>query len=390
VAACVGVVQVDEESQLVMLDCSWHDGSVRVLEPLSLDVLSAVGVAPPGEPPGVRRVHNLAYIEPVQMLACAFEGLVEVAGFDGSSGARRVHLGGHSGAPPLLRWLLRLQRLATLGGGALPFGDGEPSGGDGSIRLWKLSALAPARGGLADGPAGVEATCERVLMGHTAAITDAVFLPDANLLVTCAHDRTVRFWDAEATPHPLTAPEGGAHVRVAPGRYEPMRPEWTVTNPPYVNCLVLNTQDTPTALGACAGWRGPEGLAVLSAHTQPERDGALLGPPATALPARGGTLALWAVTRTFVTVEAKRFDQVLPRTSYSELEATAARDWRHALQKLREAEAGFGEAIHTERASFDVRRVKAMHLLRDASLLRPDLGAALDEARLRVRNRHSN
>ena len=59
----------------------------------------------PGEPPGTRRVHSVAYVEHVQMLACSFEGTSQVVGFDGSSGERRVQLGGHTGAPPLLRGL---------------------------------------------------------------------------------------------------------------------------------------------------------------------------------------------------------------------------------------------------------------------------------------------
>lgn len=376
------LLAVDEESQLVLLDCSWHDGTVRVLEPLSLDVLAAVSVSLPNEPPGTRRLHNLLYIECVQLIACAFEGTSQVIGFDGGNGEPRCQLGGHSGSPPLLRWLLRLQRLATLGGGSEPFGD-DSSSGDCSIRLWKLVAIPPAKGSLADGPAGVEATCERVLLGHTAGLTDATFLPDSNLLVTCAHDRSIRFWDVEAVPHPLTAPEGGAHVRVGPGQYEPMRPEWTVTNPPYVNCLVLHTQDAPIALGAASGWHGPEGLAVLTAHTQPRRGQSLLGPPPSALPAQGGTVALWAVTRTFTTVEAKRFDEVLSKSTYSELEATAARDWREALQRLREAEAGLSDGFRAERKSFDAGRVRTMELLRASSLQRPALTSTLDEGSIK-------
>ena len=39
-------------------------------------------------------------------------------------------------------------------------------------------------------------------------------MSEAALLVTSSLDCSVRFWDVDATPHPLTAPEGGAHVRV--------------------------------------------------------------------------------------------------------------------------------------------------------------------------------
>ena len=71
-------------------------------------------------------------------------------------------------------------------------------------------------------------------------LTAMTYLPDAALLVSAAADCTIRFWDATATPIPLTAPEGGSHVRLAPGVFGPMRPEWTSTNPKYVN--MANTE----------------------------------------------------------------------------------------------------------------------------------------------------
>lgn len=138
-------------------------------------------------------------------------------------------------------------------------------------------------------------------------------------------------------------------MRVVPGRYEPMRPEWTVTNPPYVNCLILHTQarrprdalchptaaptsfhtrncaasshptpgilttpplspaqDTPISLGPMTGWRGPEGLLVLTVQNTPCRGSVAPGPAAASeAPSLGGTLALWAVTRAFMTVEVR-------------------------------------------------------------------------------------
>ena len=84
----------------------------------------------------------------------------------------------------------------------------------------------------------IDVNCDRVLTGHTGPLTAMAYLPDAALLVSAAADCTIRFWDATATPIPLTAPEGGSHVRLAPGVFGPMRPEWTSTNPKYVNCLL--------------------------------------------------------------------------------------------------------------------------------------------------------
>ena len=402
------LIAVDEESQLLLFDCSWHDGTVRVLEPLSLDTLSSVSVALPGEPPGTRRVAHLAYIELVQLLLLSLEGSAAVLAFDAGSGALRAELGGHLGAPPRLQWLLRLQRLATLGGGTPPFGDAS-AGGDCSVRVWSLTprranpppndyfaevqrraaAKREAEGkrgdpsGVGDGPPAIEVVCERVLTGHTAAVTDVTFLPDSALLVTSAMDCSVRFWDVDAMPHPLTAPEGGAHVRVGPGRYEPMRPEWTVTNPPYVNCLVIHTAEPPLRLGVVTGWRGPEGLLVLTARGTPFKGKAVVGPPSSNSPPPGGHLALWAVTRALLQIEAARFDEILDKDTYATLEATAAKDWRAALLRLRAAEAGLGDVVANARRTHDSARTARMELLRHASLHRASLADSLDESLLR-------
>ena len=88
---------------------------------------------------------------------------------------------------------------------------------------------------------------------------------------THAHSRldcSIRFWDPTATPHLLTAPEGGAHVRVSAGVFAPMAPEWTLTNPAYVNCLLLQTEDPPVSLAAGAGSTGPESLTLTRTRTR--------------------------------------------------------------------------------------------------------------------------
>ena len=77
-------------------------------------------------------------------------------------------------------------------------------------------------------------------------------------------------------------------------RYEQMRPEWTVTNPPYVNCLVLHTTEPPIALGAATAWRGPEGLLVLTARGTSFSGRSVVGPPPSALPPPGGHLSMCA------------------------------------------------------------------------------------------------
>ena len=67
-----------------------------------------------------------------------------------------------------------------MGGGGIPLGGGGIGGGGG------------------DAPPFIEVYCERVLTGHTGAVTDATFLPTASLLVTCSLDCTIRFWDVRS------------------------------------------------------------------------------------------------------------------------------------------------------------------------------------------------
>ena len=42
-------------------------------------------------------------------------------------------------------------------------------------------------------------------------------------------------------------------MRVSAGVFAPMAPEWTLTNPAYVNCLLLQARaaELPTALPSC-------------------------------------------------------------------------------------------------------------------------------------------
>ena len=251
-----------------------------------------------------------------------------------SGGALRAELSGHAGGPPLLRHVEEQDLIAS-------GGRGTPDQPDHTVRLWRLQ-LAPTHG--ADGARAppppraawggegaaplpdVVVVCERVLTGHAGPLNDICFLPHARLLVSCADDCTIRFWDPTATPHLLTAPEGGRHVRVSAGRYAEMRPEWTLTNPAYVNCLLIQTEEPAVALAAAAEWAGPEALLVLTIR-QPWRvaDAGVAD--------AGGSLGLWGVTRNVTQVDACRFDEPLSKDEYMKLEATAARDWRDAMGK---------------------------------------------------------
>ena len=142
-------------------------------------------------------------------------------------------------------------------------------------------------------------------------------------------DCSIRFWDPTATPHLLTAPEGGAHVRVSAGVFAPMAPEWTLTNPAYVNCLLLQTEDPPVSLAAGAGSTGPESLLALC--VRPE----LVAPAGLEVgDLQGGSLGLWGVTRNTSEVEAWRFDEPLSKEAYMKLEAKAAAAWRDEMSRV--------------------------------------------------------
>ena len=187
-------------------------------------------------------------------------------------------------------------------------------------------------------------------------------------MATTSLDCSVRFWDVDATPHALTAPEGGHHVRVGPALYAPMRPEWTQTNPPFVNCLTLQTKDVPIGLAPISEWVGPEGLLVLTRY---------FGGRA------GGTLNMWGVTRSTLPVAACRFDEPIGRERITELEAVAAQDWRNALHRVQSHDAGYSKLIEEEKQRRDQCSTRASELLAHAVLMRPSLGATMVEASLK-------
>jgi hypothetical protein len=118
-------------------------------------------------------------------------------------------------------------------------------------------------------------------------------------------------------------------VRVSAGVFAPMAPEWTLTNPAYVNCLLLQTEDPPVSLAAGAGSTGPESLLALC--VRPE----LVAPAGLEVgDLQGGSLGLWGVTRNTSEVEAWRFDEPLSKEVYMKLEAKAAAAWREEMGRV--------------------------------------------------------
>ena len=188
---------------------------------------------------------------------------------------------------------------------------------------------------------------------------------------THAHSRldcSIRFWDPTATPHLLTAPEGGAHVRVSAGVFAPMAPEWTLTNPAYVNCLLLQTEDPPVSLALASGSSGPESLLALCVRPELEAPAGL-----EVRDLQGGSLGLWGVTRNTAEVEAWRFDEPLGKEAYMKLEASAAAAWREEMTRIKgKGGKGKGGDDLEDRAERAQQRV--MELLRQAVLQRGPAG----------------
>ena len=219
------LLSCDETSQMTLFDGSWLDGRVRILEPAAADAVATVPVSLPGASPGAPAAASLCYLQHAELLLASFEGASIVIAADATDGALKAELGGHVGGAPLLKYLPQVALVAS----------GGRDETDGTIRLWKVERVAASEA-VPLSQRSIDVKCDRVLTGHTGPLTAMTYLPDAALLVSAAADCTIRFWDATATPIPLTAPEGGSHVRLAPGVFGPMRPEWTSTNPKYVNC----------------------------------------------------------------------------------------------------------------------------------------------------------
>ena len=156
-----------------------------------------------------------------------------------------------------------------------------------------------------------------------------------------------------------------------------MRPEWTSTNPKYVNCLMIQTEDVPVALCAAAGWAGPEGLFVVTrrpdfaAARERIAGGDGDGP-------HGGALSLWAITRNLIEVPACTFDAPTRKAAYLDCEAKAAGDWRAAVNALRKWAHTNDEAITAESAAKAATSNRLRELLRYASLHRKGLNEPLD------------
>ncbi|KAL3930897.1 MAG: hypothetical protein SGPRY_001343, partial [Prymnesium sp.] len=298
-----------------------------------------------------------------------------------SSGSRVASLGGHVEAAPMLRALPSLSLIASSG----------QCRADASIRLWRILRLLTSLAIQGSTPAPgfnqvenavdadrLDISCERVLIGHTMAITDLIFLPEMRhaipfhpLMVSSSLDCSIRFWDVDATPHLLTAPEGGNHVsivRVGPALYAPLHAEWTTSNEPFVNCLTLLTKDTPLTLTPLSEWYGP---GELSPSLPPRLH---LGKPS-----QSGMVNLWGVARTLLNVEACRFDEPLAAEHFSAIESLAAKDWRGALTRVQQRDTGFSQLIEAERRQRAQVFSRVSELLAHASLSRPSLSSGMEE-----------
>ena len=201
------LLTADRRSGLLLLDCTWLDGTARLLEPTTGDEMARTPLTPPGAPPGMAQAAQLLYLQHLELVLVAFERIPQVLGFNATDGVLRVELSGHAGEPPLLRHVEELDLVAT-------GGRGTPEAPDFTVRLWRLHAADADEAALLrvadeaatgagdwswrDAQAQAQAraqaevlptlsvVCERVLVGHAGPLTDITFLPRARLLVTAA------------------------------------------------------------------------------------------------------------------------------------------------------------------------------------------------------------
>ena len=174
------LLTADCRSRHLLLDCTWLDGTVRLLEPTTGDEVGRTPLTPPGAPPGMAQAAQLLYLQHLELLLVSFERVPQVLGFDAADGELRVELSGHAGEPPLLRHIEELDLVAT-------GGRGTPEAPDFTVRLWRLRAGDAGEAALlgdAEAPPTLNVVCERVLVGHAGPLTDVIFLPRARLLVT--------------------------------------------------------------------------------------------------------------------------------------------------------------------------------------------------------------
>ena len=174
------LLTADCRSGHLLLDCTWLDGSVRLLEPTTGDEVGRTPLTPPGAAPGMVQAAQLLYLQHLELLLVSFERAPQVLGFDAAEGELRVELSGHAGEPPLLRHVEALDLVAT-------GGRGTPEAPDFTVRLWRLRAGDAGEAALlgeAETLPPLNVVCERVLVGHAGPLTDVIFLPRARLLVT--------------------------------------------------------------------------------------------------------------------------------------------------------------------------------------------------------------
>ena len=216
-------------SGLLMVNLSWCDGHVVFYEPLAADAIGKVTTAAPAQLHSLpsagaatasasasATATGLLFLQSLELLLVAFDGLSPVFGFDTAVDGLAAQLGGHTGGPPLLCSASSLRRAVAET--SLLEEDQQSDelvvtgGADGSIRMWRLRRVLSASDGAAGIRARVQADCLVVLVGHTGRITCMCCLQGAALLASASVDLSIRFWDATAQPHLLTAPEGGAHA----------------------------------------------------------------------------------------------------------------------------------------------------------------------------------
>jgi hypothetical protein len=72
------LLTADRRSGVLLLDCTWLDGTARLLEPTTADEVGRTPLTPPGAPPGMAQAAQLLHLQHLELLLVSFELVPQV------------------------------------------------------------------------------------------------------------------------------------------------------------------------------------------------------------------------------------------------------------------------------------------------------------------------
>lgn len=307
-SSSANVLQVDQATSLVYV-C---DGDVfHVFEPT---IVRYVGSIPLRFPP---EVIEFRVVDPVvadyricsrkRLLICSMLTSPTIYVFDSHGGSLVATLSGNKSTCPRIDYFEEHDIVVTAGASTI----------DPALRVFSLESIPlPEHRDARFTPRPIRTRHE--VIAHESPISSLCCLPESDLVVSSAGDNTIRFFNAASKPHSLVEPSRRKFVRVWPGYYDRMDEQETKTNPPFVNCLSIHTDETFTAVKS---FRLRGGLQFLVSITPGIVDS---DEPRSAI-------IVWVIGRTLKHVPCNRFDVPIAQTEIREIEQAFLENWRARL-----------------------------------------------------------